>query len=69
MAMLLLSYKARIELSRLTSEPRNLTSMTPCLLGCPLMIIRIMRTVHLLTLGGIYLFKVSLALQIFSQNT
>lgn len=53
----LVSHKARTEISRLTSEPRALTSRPPCLLGC-LLFRRVRMPVHLLTLGGIHLFEV-----------
>lgn len=69
MVMLQVSYKAGTELSRLTSEPRALSSVTPRFLGCPSLILRVRRTAHLLTLEVIHLFKVILALQICSQNT
>lgn len=69
MVILQVSYKAGTELSRLTSEPRALSSVTPRFLGCPSLILRARRTVHLLTLEVIPLFKVILELQICSQNT
>ena len=49
MAVPLVSYGAGTEMSRLTSEPRTLTSMTPCLFDCPLLIIRLKIPAHFLT--------------------
>lgn len=65
--MPLVSYKDGTETGRLTLEPRALTSMPLCL-NRPLLIIRVMRTVHLLTLGVIRLLKVILVIaNLFSK--